>query len=155
MTETTNTVDELDRIDRSIDIDAPAERVWALISQPGWWILSETVDPDQEVVRESDDVVMVHHPEHGDFRVRTVELTEPAYAAFRWLGDDQGAGGTLVEFRIEDRPGGVVLNVSETGFSSLSDDEDTWVKARQGNAEGWPTVLAAARAYLTEPGTER
>ena len=78
-------MDELDRIDRSIDIDAPAERVWALISQPGWWINDGTIDPDQAVDRESDDVVVVHHDEHGDFRIRTVELDQPRYAAFRWL----------------------------------------------------------------------
>lgn len=154
MTES-HTIDELDRIDRSIDIDAPAERVWALISQPGWWILSEEIDPDQKVVRESDDVVMVHHPVHGDFRVRTIELDEPTYAAFRWLGDDDGVAGTLVEFRIEDREGGVVLSVSETGFSGLSDDRDTWLKAREGNAQGWPTVLNAAHTYLTKPEAGR
>lgn len=143
----TQTVDELDRIDRSIDIDAPAERVWALISQPGWWVNSGTINPDPVVEREDDDVVVVNHPEHGDFRIRTVELAEPRYAAFRWLADD--AAGTLVEFRIEDRPGGVVLRVSESGFSSLSDDRAAWLKAREGNVEGWAIELEAARTYLT------
>ena len=31
-------LDPLDRIDRSIEIDAPAERVWDLVTRPGWWI---------------------------------------------------------------------------------------------------------------------
>ena len=143
----TNAVDELDRIDRSIDIDAPAERVWALISQPGWWINSGTIHPDPDVERVDDHVVVVHDPEHGDFRIRTVELTEPTYAAFRWLGDE--GESTLVEFWIEDRDGGVVLKVTESGFSTLSDDRATWLKAREGNVEGWATELAAARTYLS------
>jgi uncharacterized protein YndB with AHSA1/START domain len=146
----TNAVDELDRIDRSIDIDAPAERVWGLISQPGWWINSGTIDPDQAIERDEndDDVVVVHHEEHGDFRIRTVELDQPRYAAFRWLSGEDTAG-TLVEFRVEDRPGGVVLRVVESGFSSLSNDRSTWLKAREGNVEGWAIELAAARTHLT------
>lgn len=153
MTETTHTVDELDRIERSIEIDAAAEKVWGLISQPGWWINSGTIHEDPVIERVSDDVVMVHDPKHGDFRVRTVTLTEPTYAAFRWLGDD--GEGTLVEFRVEDRPGGVVLHVIESGFSSLSDDRETWLAARAGNDEGWTTELAAARTYVMErAGTE-
>ena len=42
-----------------------------------------------------------------------------------------------------------MLNVGESGFSSLSDDRATWVKAREGNVEGWATELAAARTHLT------
>ena len=30
--------DTKDRIERKIEIDAPAEWVWLLVSQPGWWI---------------------------------------------------------------------------------------------------------------------
>ncbi|MGA8987466.1 ATPase [Aeromicrobium sp.] len=150
----TTAVDELDRIDRSIDIDATADRVWSLISQPGWWINDGTINPDQVVERDTGDdsgddtVVVVRHEKHGEFRVRTIELDQPRYAAFRWLANDDH-DGTLVEFWVEDRPGGVVLRVVESGFSGLSDDRPTWLTAREGNVEGWATELAAARTHLT------
>ena len=45
MNHTLTDLDPLDRIDRSIDIDAPAARVWSLVSRPWWWINEGTVDP--------------------------------------------------------------------------------------------------------------
>ena len=42
-------MDELDRIDRSIEIDATAEKVWGLVSRPGWWINSRTIVSNQDV----------------------------------------------------------------------------------------------------------
>ena len=42
-------LDPLDRIDRTIDIDASAERVWDLVTRPGWWINEGTVDDDPDV----------------------------------------------------------------------------------------------------------
>ena len=91
---------------------------------------------------------MVRHEKHGEFRVRTIELDQPRYAAFRWLATDDH-DGTLVEFWIKDRPGGVALRVVESRFSGLSDVRATWLKAREGNVEGWATELAAARTHLT------
>lgn len=42
-------LDPLDRIDRSIDIDAPAGRVWDLVARPGWWINEGDVDPQPDL----------------------------------------------------------------------------------------------------------
>ncbi len=42
-------VTDLDRIDRSININATAESVWDLISQPGWWINPGTIVNNQIV----------------------------------------------------------------------------------------------------------
>ncbi len=47
----TQTDQELDRIERSIDIDASAEKVWSLIEQPGWWINEHEVEPDTRAPR--------------------------------------------------------------------------------------------------------
>lgn len=156
---TTHETDELDRIERSVDIDAPAERVWELIRQPGWWINSSSIISNQVVTPDDDDprVSVVHDAQYGDFRIRTVTLDEPRYAAFRWLGDDASADGpsTLVEFRIEDRPGGVVLRVTESGFSSLSDDRETWLASREENVEGWGIELEAARAHFDPQVVQR
>ena len=42
----TQTDQELDRIERSIEIDASAEKVWSLLEQPGWWINEHEIEPD-------------------------------------------------------------------------------------------------------------
>ena len=144
-------MDELDRIARHIDIDADAERVWGLVSRPGWWINEGQILGNQVLERREDHDV-VHDPVHGDFRIRTELLDPPRYAAFRWLpqdGDDVLAGAsTLVEFRIEDRQGGVRLSVVESGFSTLSENREVWMAAREENTQGWEGELAAAGTHL-------
>ena len=143
-------LDELDRIARQIDIDAPAERVWQLVTRPGWYINDGVVEAEPNLSYEGD-VAVVRHPSLGEFRFRTVELDEPRYAAFRWIGTPhrgESSGSTLVEFWIDERPGGVTLRVVETGFSSLADDPAAWLKEREGNDKGWRTELEAAKAFV-------
>lgn len=149
---------ELDTIRRQIDIDATAERVWALVVRPGWYVNDGTVDADPEIRHESDDageIAVVVHPQMGEFRFRTVELDEPRYAAFRWLGTPyrEVSEGTLVEFWIDERAGGgVTLRVQESGFSTLSDDPAIWLKEREGNDSGWAEELRAAKVYVEGRG---
>ncbi len=33
-----NPSEAADRIERQVTINAPLERVWRLVSEPGWWI---------------------------------------------------------------------------------------------------------------------
>ncbi|CAN5399097.1 hypothetical protein BH11ACT8_BH11ACT8_04470 [soil metagenome] len=141
-------MDELDRIDRSIDIDATAEKVWALVSRPGWWINSRTI-VDNPRTRRVGGVDVVQDPVHGTFPIATERLDPPSYAAFRWLTttDEGDRPGTLVEFFVTDRPGGVTLRVVESGFSSLDEERDAWLKMREGNVEGWAIELEAFRVH--------
>lgn len=137
---------ELDRIERQIDIDATAERVWELISEPGWFINDGTI-VEHTIEAAGEGVHVVHDPVHGAFTFETVELDRPRYAAFRWLGGDQGS--TLIEFWIDaNNGGGVTLRVAESGFAALNLSEEERRKQFDGNCEGWATELAAARAVL-------
>jgi uncharacterized protein YndB with AHSA1/START domain len=138
--------DPLDRIDRSIDIDAPAPRVWELVTRPGWWINENAVDPDPDL-RTEGDVTVLTHPTYGEFRLETVETRPMSYVAFRWhdMGTDVP---TLVEFRLEPREGGVRLSVSESGFSRLGKAREDWIKHREGNDTGWRDELTAAKTYV-------
>ncbi|MEJ1199459.1 MULTISPECIES: ATPase [unclassified Streptomyces] len=144
-------LDELDRIARQIDIDAPADRVWELVVRPGWYINDGVVEDEQHLSHEGD-VAVVRHPSLGEFRFRTMELDKPRYAAFRWIGTpsrDESTPSTLVEFWIDERDGGgVTLRVVESGFSGLADDPAAWLKEREGNDKGWLTELAAAKAFV-------
>ncbi|NVM99479.1 ATPase [Arthrobacter sp. SDTb3-6] len=131
-----------DRIEREISIAASAEKVWELIRRPGWWIndgevVDHAFDPDS-------DVNVIIHPVHGTFRIRTVALEAPRYAAFRWLGDDDAAPTTLVEFWIDGDDSGVTLRVAESGFDSLGVSEEERRRKFEGNAEGWQIELDAA-----------
>ncbi|HEY9424377.1 MAG TPA: SRPBCC domain-containing protein [Microterricola sp.] len=157
MTETIER-DEIDSIERSIDIDASAERVWQLISVPGWFINSGTVI-DHEI-RQEDGYVVVIDPKHGEFPLRTVRLDPPRYAAFRWFtipgadaSQEHSTSATLVEFWITERDGGVTLRVLESGFASLPIDAEKRRIAVDQNTEGWELELAAARSFLSDAGT--
>jgi uncharacterized protein YndB with AHSA1/START domain len=142
-----------DRIERRIDIDADAERVWELISRPGWWINDGAII-DHTVERAADDVSIIHHETYGDFRIGTVTLDAPRYAAFRWLGGENDAatspdgGSTLVEFWVEDRTGGVSLRVVESGFASLNVSDEARRKNIDENTDGWEQELAAAKTWI-------
>jgi uncharacterized protein YndB with AHSA1/START domain len=148
MTQTGQDLDpELDRIERSIDIDAPAERVWSLVSMPGWWINEREIDPDQKT-RVEGDLTVVVHPKYGEFRLQTLESDEPRHVVFRWVDNASEDAGTRVEFWIEDRPGGVNLRVVESGFTSLQKDREAIIDHVAGNTEGWEVELDAARRFL-------
>ena len=153
MVHTTEELAEFDSISRQIDIDATAEKVWSLIVRPGWYINDGAVldgsDTRVETVDDGSEVAVVTHPTMGEFRFRTVELDEPRYAAFRWLSTPfrDITEGTLVEFWIEERAGGVTLEVLESGFSTLSEDPAVWLKEREGNDNGWAQELEVAKAY--------
>jgi uncharacterized protein YndB with AHSA1/START domain len=158
MTETIER-DEIDSIERSIDIDASAERVWQLISVPGWYINNGTVI-DHEL-RQEEGYVVVIDPVHGEFPMRTVRLDPPRYAAFRWFtipgadaSRDDSTASTLVEFWITERDGGVTLRVLESGFASLAITAEKRRIAVDENTEGWEIELAAARSYLSGTDTE-
>ncbi len=149
MTQTGEQVDgELDRIERSIDIDASAEKVWALVQRPGWWINEQEVDPEPVLRREDDHDVLVH-PTFGEFRLKTLERDEPRYVSFLWVDNVAPEAGTTVQFWIEDRPGGVTLRVVESGFSGLRKDRAAIDHQIEENTHGWEVELAAAQRFVT------
>ncbi|MBM6401842.1 ATPase [Phycicoccus sonneratiae] len=138
-------------IEKSIEIDADAAQVWPLVSEPGWWI-NDGEYVEHVVERRADGVVTVTDPVHGVFPLVVVEEREPRYVAFRWLArTDEPAvdgPGTLTEFWVEDRPGGVTLRVRESGFESLDESEAELLKTVADNTEGWDTELAVAKRHL-------
>ncbi|QIG42684.1 ATPase [Nocardioides anomalus] len=143
----TGTDTELDRIERSIDIDAPADRVWALVQRPGWWINEQEVDANPEL-REEDGHTVLVHPTYGEFRLRTLEQDEPRYVAFHWVDNVAPEAGTTVEFWIDERPGGVTLRVVESGFSRLRKDRAAIDQQITENTHGWEVELEAARRFV-------
>lgn len=142
-----------DTIERSIDITATQERVFELVAKPGWWINEGRIVDNPVTV--DGDISTVTHAKYGTFRIRTVELKPHEYAAFRWLGGDPeleseaATPGNLVEFWVTPTAGGgVTLRVRESGFQSLSADEEVRRRNFEANTAGWIQELEAARVHV-------
>lgn len=133
-----------DRIEREIVIDAPMERVWALVAEPGWWI-GEGDPSDHRRWREGD-LEIVEDPRHGRFPIRVETVEPPCYIAYRWVfvspGEAPHAGNSmLVEFWLSERAGGTLLRVVESGFASLAALDEKRREAIDGNIKGWMKML--------------
>ncbi|MEP6651130.1 MAG: SRPBCC domain-containing protein [Lapillicoccus sp.] len=139
-----------DRIERSIAIAATPERVWGIVSEPGWWINDGTIRPHR-IDDAGDGLFIVHDEEHGAFRIRTEQLDPPRYAAFRWIGrEDEKGAGTLTEFWLEASEDGVTLRVVESGLDNVPEDRrEDYLRE---NSEGWEMELAAARDVAERQG---
>ena len=139
---------DYDRIEREIEIDAPAQRVWELVSEPGWYINDERITP-RDIDRDGD-IAYVTDPIHGRFAFRVVTLDEPHYAAFRWYIDTEALDGssTLVEFWITPTDSGVTLRVVESGFASLAEPEADRRSRFDDHTDGWRRELGLAARHL-------
>jgi uncharacterized protein YndB with AHSA1/START domain len=160
MTESSNVSDT---IERDVFIGAPVEKVWELVSVPGWWINDGTLDLGS-VEWVADDRAVVHHVDAGDFLVERLQVEAPRSATFRWLvsgaevrrpeaAQDQFLY-TQVTFTLTPESGGTRLAVTESGFAVAAMEEKARRRAYADNSQGWEIELDAARAYLeTAPGS--
>ena len=138
-----------DRIEREIFIAAPVERVYRLVSEPGWFI--GDADPSARTIVREGDVYVVEYPPYGRFPVLPVRADAPHYVSFRG-GDDPAqplveGTSTLVEFFLSERDGGTLLRVVETGFAALYPNAERRAAAYDGNVEGWEMQLAFAKRH--------
>jgi uncharacterized protein YndB with AHSA1/START domain len=140
-----------DRIEREIIIDAPQDRVWAALTEPGhlsqWFGDSAEVDlaPGGKAAFGWSDYQATHHA--------VIELVEPpGFLSYRWARPPGAAvtpgNSTVVAFTLtEAGPGSTRLTVVETGFTSLDGGQDEQGTAVQENTEGWRTELSELKAY--------
>jgi uncharacterized protein YndB with AHSA1/START domain len=135
-----------DRIEREILIDAPIERVWGLVSEPGWWIGDG--DPAHRTVSRAGGVVIVDFPPYGRFPVLPVSADAPHYVSYRGSADagQTPAEGTstLVEFFLTEQDGGTLLRVVESGFAALYPSAERRAAAVEDNIGGWEMQLGVA-----------
>lgn len=139
-----------DTIERTITIDAPAESVWSLVSEPGWWINTGAIT--EHTITWDGDVAAVTDPTHGTFHIRRIEVREPEYIAWRWAagGSEEGEQvlDTLCEFHIRPLAKGVEVRVVESGWAGFEDTP--FVRSNHAdNVEGWATEMAALERALT------
>src|SRR5688500_5669776 len=116
---------EMTRIDRTIEIAAPPERVWRALTDPrelsDWFQV--TIDGE---IRAGNEVWMTstHKGYEGQrFAVEFVELTPPRRMVWRWhpgavdaAVDYSREARTTVTFTLEAAGRGTRLSMAETGF---------------------------------------
>ncbi len=141
-----------DTIQRSIEIDAPPERVWAALTEArhlaAWF-----GDAGAEIDLRPGGRLVVRWKEHG-VALGFVERVEPGRAfVFRWSleSDREPRPGnqTLVAFTLERLgDGSTRLTVVESGFRSLDGSIEERRAHFDANTSGWKAELAELAAYL-------
>jgi uncharacterized protein YndB with AHSA1/START domain len=114
-----------DRIEREISIDAPVERVWAVLTEPeyvGDWFCEGEPTP---IDLRPGGVMRLDMGQHGKFPTVIVDVDPPRYFSYRWASafPDELAtedNSTLVEFTLTAEGDGTRLQVVETGFAKLA-----------------------------------
>jgi uncharacterized protein YndB with AHSA1/START domain len=133
----------VDRIEREILIAAARERVWSLVTRPGFWVHDE----DASAVDFHEGALVVsEHPELGRYPVRVEKIEPQRYVSYRWAstfpGEEPTEGNsTLIEFTLTDEAGQTRLRVVESGFASLAASDEERTKSYEANTGGWAEVM--------------
>lgn len=146
----------MDRIEKTVDLEAPIERVWRAITDHeefGAWFRVK-LDGPFAVGQVTTGHITYEGYEHMKWR-STVECMEaPHRFAFTWPhpedpADEEsliGAPETRVEFRLEAIPGGTRLTIIESGFEALPADRRA--TAMRENEGGWETQTGNIKSHV-------
>ena len=137
-----------EQIEREIVIDAPLERVWAVLTEPehvGVWF-AQSVEGDLHPGAGS----VLTWKEHGSFPIVVERSEPPSFFSYRWAARSPGAdpvqgNSTLVEFTLAPEGDGTRLRVVESGFGSLDAEREEYVRD---NTEGWEGMLSNLEQYV-------
>lgn len=144
-----------DTIEKHILIDAPAETVYQVITEPDqitqWFTDAADLDP---VPGREGSLTFADRATSQRMAVRlTVQAAEPPHRfAFRWAypdGEQPREGNSLlVEFTLTPEGTGTRLRVTETGFAALGTPEQDKASYYQDHDKGWDTHLASLQNYV-------
>ena len=143
-----------DTISRDVVIDAPPDKVWAIVTEPRhvarWFSDEAEID-----LRPGGAMLLTWHG-HGRYRGHVEVVDPPRRFAFRWLRRDDielGDGAsTLVEFILAPEGSGTRLRVVESGFQQLAWTEEDRARYAGENADGWVHELNQLREYAAGLG---
>jgi uncharacterized protein YndB with AHSA1/START domain len=143
-----------DRIEKSIAIAAPVERVWRALTDHeefGAWFRVRLEGPFAlgEVSRGR---ITYEGYQHLKWEARVVAMEAPRLFAFTWhpyaVDPDKDYSAdpqTRVEFRLEPAGEGTTLTVVESGFDSLPAERRE--EALRMNTGGWETQVKNVKAH--------
>jgi uncharacterized protein YndB with AHSA1/START domain len=152
-----NTASDTDRIERSIVINAPLERVWRAVANAeefGTWfgvnLKGMSFAPGQRTRGH------ITHPgyEHIWFDVAVERVDPQELLSFRWhpfaidpAVDYSNEEPTLVTFTLRDAPGkGTLLTVVESGFDKVPPHRR--LEAFRMNSQGWDAQMQNIARHL-------
>jgi len=133
-----------DKIEKTIDLKAPIERVWRALTDhkefSAWFLVA--LESPFAVGETTAGNITYEGYEHMRLEATVTTMETNKLFAFNWNPYDDGetkpgeTPQTLVEFKLEEVDGGTRLTVIESGFSKLPDDQRR-VDAIRRNAGGW------------------
>jgi uncharacterized protein YndB with AHSA1/START domain len=144
-----------DRIEKQILLKAPRTRVWRALTNSeefGAWFKTRFTESFRTGATLRGQIT---HPGYEHLVVDfVIEAMEPERRfAYRWHPDPIDTSRdyskepmTLVEFTLEDAPGGTLLKLVESGFEGIPIDRRA--KALKGNEQGWTGQMTAIEKYL-------
>ena len=137
-----------DRIERTVQLAHPPERVWAALTTAeglaAWFGDEAAIE-----LRPGGTAWMRWANEGFTAHMRVERVEEPRVFGFTWgiYGLPEGdPRRTYVEFTLESAAEGTRLTVIESGFAQLP--EDAYHKAYDANTEGWGKELGDLAAHL-------
>lgn len=144
-----------DRIEKKIPLRAPKARVWRALTDPtefGAWF---RVKLDGSFVVGKPVKGRITHPgyEHVTMEVTVERMDREQLFSYRWHPyaidpkiDYSTEPTTLVEFRLEEVPGGTLLTVTESGFDRIPAGRRG--EAYRMNSEGWGAQLENIQRHV-------
>src|SRR5580765_6608629 len=136
-----------DRIERTVRIDRPVERVWTAITTAeglGTWF-GERAEIDLRVGGTA--TLSWTSGDVAQLRIERLEPTTVFGYTWRISGlPEHDPRRTYVEFTLTPDESGTTVTVVETGFAQLGPDE--YSQAFDGNTKGWAHELDELVAYL-------
>ena len=143
------------RIENVVEVDAPVDRVWAVLTAPEHW-LGEG-DPAGFDLREGARIVL-QVPGHGSYPMHIERVEPQRYLAFRWANrfppmQPREGNSTLVEYTLTPEAAGAKtrLRVVERGFATLAVPDDERRRAAEDNTGAWEGVLDHVRKATEQP----
>lgn len=151
-----------DRIEKSVLLRAPLDRVWSAISdsaQFGRWfgmrfdgpfVAGATVRGVIAPTTVDEEVARTQEPYAGMADNWEIVAVEPRHRfAYRWhpFGvESAGEPTTLVEFTLDETPDGVLLRITESGFDAIPAERRS--AAFEANDAGWSAQVELVQKYL-------
>jgi uncharacterized protein YndB with AHSA1/START domain len=148
------TTDVLSRIDRTIDGNAPPDRVWRALTTAKHLASWFHVTIEGEIAPGAEVWMTSSSPGHEGqrFLVRFIEMSKPQRFVWQWHPgavdppvDYSREPWTTVTFTLEPSGRGTRLSVSETGFNEISLSRRAKVFAD--NSGGWTEVIVWIQKY--------
>jgi len=151
-----------DRIEKKIVLRAPRSRVWRALTDARefseWFRV--TLRGQFEPGKEISGPVTYPGYEHLTMAALVERMESERLFSFRWHPaaidpkvDYSKEPTTLVEFRLEDAPGGTLLTVTESGFHALPAARQGF--AHEANSGGWEEQLRNIERHVAQHPSPR